>query len=119
LGWVIDRKDGKVKLLRFGHSIFKQIGALAVNDEYQFDITPNYDMTIKKEGEGLDTEYNVTAARQDTEITEKELEEITSKVKDPKEIIESMKAKLEKGIESGETSEEDPGDDGAPLPEEE
>ena len=99
LGWVIDRKDNKVKLLRFGHSIFKQIGALAVNDEYKFDEIPNYDITIKREGTGLDTEYHVTAARKDSKITVEESEEIDAKVKDVPEIIENMKAKREKEVE--------------------
>jgi len=119
LGWVIDRKDGKVKLLRFGHSIFKQIGALAINEEYEFDESPSYDMTIKRDGKGLDTEYNVTAARKDSKITEKELEEIEEKVKDPIEIIENMKAKLEKeiGSEGSESHEVDEYDEEMPPPE--
>jgi len=98
LGWVIDRRDEKIKLLRFGHSIFKQIGALAVNEEYQFDDLPGYDMTIKREGKGLDTEYSVTPSRNDSELTEKEGEDIIEKVSDPHEIIENMKTKLEKQL---------------------
>ena len=106
LGWVIDRKDGKVKLLRIGHSIFKQIGALAKFGEYAFEDMPDYDMTIVKKGEGLDTEYSVVPARQNTPLTDEEQKMIEEKVKSPREVIDNMKAK----VQSKET-EETPGEE--------
>jgi hypothetical protein len=94
LGWVIDRKNNEVKLLRIGFQIHRAIGELATSDEYGFDDTPDYDMTIKKEGEGLDTEYHVIPARKNTALTVEESNEINAKVKDPREIIEKMQAKV-------------------------
>jgi len=94
LGWVIDRKDGQVKLLRIGHQIFKQIGEFAISNDYGFVSVPDYDITIKKIGQGLATEYTVLPARQDTELTDEEKYLISEKVKSPKEIIERMKAKV-------------------------
>jgi len=94
LGWVIDRKDSKIKLLRIGHSIFKQIGVLAKDEEYGFEDLPEYDMTIKKTGTGLDTEYSVVPARNNSPLTETEKTEIEKTIKDPNEIIESMKQKI-------------------------
>jgi len=92
LGWVIDRKDQEVKLLRIGHTIFKGIGELANNTEYKFDDLPSYDITIIRKGEGKDTRYNTIAARKDTKLTEEEEKKI-SKLKDPLEIIDNMKGK--------------------------
>ena len=94
LGWVIDRKDQKPKLLRIGYKIFQQIGDLAQSEDYKFDDVPGYDITIKKTGQGLDTNYSVLPARKNTELTSEEIESIKG-LKDPKEIIENMKAKLE------------------------
>ncbi|OQC50028.1 MAG: hypothetical protein BWX56_01409 [Euryarchaeota archaeon ADurb.Bin023] len=74
--WVIDRSTGELKLFDFGHSIFKQIHAIARNDDYRFETIPPYDMTIVKKGSGLDTVYSVLAARNDTPITKEEQEKI-------------------------------------------
>lgn len=103
LGWVIDRKDNEVKLLRIGHSVFKQIGALAESDEYGFETIPLYDITIKRKGEGLDTEYSVIPGRTDTDLTEEEKKKVSEKVTPPEEIIEGMKTKATKEIYEGMT----------------
>lgn len=106
LGWVIDRADGKVKLFRMPYSIFKAIGELQMTTEYQFDILPEYDMTIKKAGEGLETKYTVIPSRANKEITGEEFEQINKVVKPVSEIIEKMKVKEGRGVpvieESGE-----------------
>jgi hypothetical protein len=94
LGWVIDRSDGRVKLLRIGYKIFQQIGDFAKSEEYAFDTVPDYDITIKRTGQGLDTVYSVLPARQNTPLTDKEKEMIMEKVKPVKNIIDSMKAKV-------------------------
>jgi len=106
LGWVIDRKDKKLKLLRIGHQIFKQIGDYAMNEEYAFTGIPDYDITINKTGQGLGTDYTVIPSRKNTELTEKEKKEIEEKMKDPQEIIDSMKAKISKGEDQGGDTEE-------------
>ncbi len=94
LGWVIDRKDGEVKLLRIGWKIWQQISALAENEDYGFETTPDYDITINKKGEGLNTTYSVIASRESTELTEEEKTKVLEKVKDPNDVIDSMKAKV-------------------------
>jgi len=105
LGWVIDRKDGMLKLLRIGWQINKAIGELAINEDYAFDVIPDYDITIKKTGEGLKTEYTVLPARKSSKLTTEEESEI-KKAKDPSEIIESMKAKISSS-DSGTLEEEE------------
>ena len=97
LGWVIDRSDGKVKLFRMPYSVFKKIGELQLQEEYQFETVPNYDVTITKTGEGMETRYSVIAARKDTEITGDEMEDINKTVKPVSEIIENMKSKIKDG----------------------
>jgi len=107
LGWVIDRKDGNLKILQAGHQIFKQIGQFAASEEFGFDGVPAYDITITRTGEGLSTEYNVMPNRKDTKLTDDEEALIKELAKDPKEIIEKMKekqdspsvAEIEKGID--------------------
>lgn len=68
LYWVIDRKDGQIKDLDVGNSIFKEIKRLRNSSEYGFDVIPPYDMIITMTGTGLDTEYTVMAARANTEL---------------------------------------------------
>ncbi len=70
--YVIDRAAGEVKIAEFGPSIMGQVADLAESDEYGFEGLPPYDMTIVKEGSGMDTEYKVIAARQNTELTTEE-----------------------------------------------
>jgi len=94
LGWVIDRKDGKVKLLKIGWTIAEKIRALQESEDYGFEHLPGYDIDIVRRGEGLDTEYDVIPARKDTELTEQEREEVMKKVKNPQEIIDAMKNKV-------------------------
>ena len=72
MGYVIDRVDGTIKPLTIGSQIFGQLGELSLSSEYGFNGLPPYDVIIKKSGEGIDTEYTVLAARQNTELTEAE-----------------------------------------------
>lgn len=76
LTWIIDRADGEIKLYEFGHSVFKQLVSLAKDPDYAFEYMPDYDITINKTGSGMDTEYAVVAARQNTELTQEEKERI-------------------------------------------
>lgn len=106
LGWVIDRKDNQVKLLRIGFQAYQQIGKLAESDDYGFEETPEYDITITRTGQGLETDYTVLAARKNTELTPEERTQIAEKTKDPKEIIENMKAKIKTAQPQGDINEE-------------
>ena len=100
LGWVIDRNDNQIKLLRIGYTIFEQIGKYQKNDEYKFDKIPDYDITINKTGQDLETRYNVIPSRQNSELTSEEKTMIDEKVKNPQEIIENMKTKVVSRINS-------------------
>jgi len=89
LYWVIDRKDGGVKLLEVGWSVVGAVKNLHDSEEYAFDDVPPYDVIIKKTGSGLDTEYSVMAARMNTELTLAERDEI-AKQKPLEDIIEDI-----------------------------
>lgn len=107
LCWIIDRTDGVMKLYEFGHSVFKQIHALARDADYLFEITPSYDMNIKKKGSGLETEYTVIGARENTELSQEEKDAILE--------LESVPAIIKKKI----TAEENETNDEVVIPKEE
>jgi hypothetical protein len=72
---VLDRSDGKVKLLDRTGGIFKQIQDLALNPEY--GDPREYDITITKtdekgKGNFQDIKYKVVAARSNTPLTDAE-----------------------------------------------
>jgi len=91
--WIIDREDNDIKIAQFGYMIISQIKELAVSEDWKFDSVPDYDMTIKKEGEGLATEYFVQPTPNKSPLTEEEKSLVLDKVKDLKEIITKMKEK--------------------------
>ncbi|QHB48431.1 phosphoesterase [Geobacillus phage GBK1] len=68
---VLDRATGEVKLLEKGNGLFKELKKYAVNPEYG-DLR-QYDVTITRKGSGLNTEYTVTPARQNTPLTDEEI----------------------------------------------
>jgi hypothetical protein len=73
----IDRKDGKIKLLDLRATIYKQIVALAVNQDYgnPADADNGYDVTIKKEKTGplpQNVKYSIMPARNNSPLTEDE-----------------------------------------------
>lgn len=98
IGWVIDRKDKQIKLLRIGYQIFKQLGQFARSKEYSFESIPPYDINVKREGTGLNTTYTVIPARKNKELTEEEKEAIIKVIRPPKDIIKSMKAKIDTSL---------------------
>ena len=94
LGWVLDRKDGKVKLLKMGHLVFKGIGKIQEQPDTTFDVVPMFDININAENAGTkNVKYAVFAARKDVALTDEEIQK-TEGLSDPKEIIEKMKAKI-------------------------
>lgn len=70
--FVIDRKDGEIRMADFGKLVMKQLKALASTKDYAFDNLPNYDLIIIKSGSGFDTTYTLTPARQDSPLTPEE-----------------------------------------------
>ena len=67
---VIDRADKKLKILEGGTSIFKQIKDLAMDPDY--GNPKNYDIKIKKEGQGRETKYSVLASPNKSSLTQEE-----------------------------------------------
>jgi len=89
---VIDRKDGKIKVLECGKQIIKSIKDYAVDSDYG-DPT-QYDIKIKKEGSGRDTKYSVMPVPSKYPLTPEE-EEL---VKNAPTIVELNKIKTEEEI---------------------
>ncbi len=121
LFWVIDRKDGKFKVAEVGWTVIKAIGDLQEDEEYSFDLLPDYDVNIKKtvKGSGTqpsDTEYTVIPSRTNKPLTpeeDKEFKELTS----IKTIVENIKGKVLKEYQAMGLGEEDvppPADGDAP-----
>ncbi len=90
--WVIDRTDNNTKLATFGWQIVEQLKQLAMNEEYAFDVIPEYDITITKTGEGLETEYSIIADRKNIPLTEEETMNIEA-LKSVEKIVHEMKEK--------------------------
>lgn len=76
--YIIDRRDGHVKQAQFPWTIVKQYKALAMTKDYAFSDLPDYDLTIKKEGQGLLTKYTLIPGRAATPITDAERAEIAA-----------------------------------------
>jgi hypothetical protein len=70
--WVIDRKDGDIKLASFGKMIIKQLQGFQKSEEYSFEDKPNYDIDVQRAGKGMETRYNLVPARTDSPITDDE-----------------------------------------------
>ncbi len=64
---VIDRADGKIKVLEQGPTVFNQIKSYAMYPDYG-DPT-KYDIKIKKEGSGRDTKYSLLPSPNKNDIT--------------------------------------------------
>jgi len=67
---VLDREDGKVKILDVGWTIFKVVHDLSHDPDY--GNPTEYDLKITKTGQGLDTEYSVIASPKRVPLTEDE-----------------------------------------------
>lgn len=89
---IIDRTDGKFKLVEFGVMIMKQLKALSKDPQYTFSITPSYDINVKKAGSGLDTKYTVLPDRADTVLTEDE-KKVIATLKHPAMIVDALDKK--------------------------
>jgi hypothetical protein len=94
LCYVIDRVDGKVKPFFMPHTIFKQIEALQMNPDYEFDTVPMpFDLTINAKGAGTkEVEYTIVPARKNTALSPAETEALS----EMKPLKEFQTALLEK-----------------------
>ena len=119
--WIIDRKDGNVKIGEFTYGVVKSMcetfenykkqakeeGKIVSND------SPWYDVTIKKSKKGpkkSDVEYTVIPERGDTLLTEDE-EKLTSNLEDLKMIVDKMKEKSMKAVADSSTVPSTSGDE--------
>lgn len=74
--WVINRDIGKFQIAEFGPSVMNKIFNYATSSDAGFDSIPPYDFTLFKTGELLNTEYDLIAARVNTDLTFHEQEAI-------------------------------------------
>lgn len=100
---IIDRVDGKVKVLEQGTQVFNAIKAYAMDEEYG-DPT-KYDINIKKSGSGRDTKYTVMASPNKRPLTDDEQKAVS----ECKSLSEINKAKtideiLQMGLQIFESS---------------
>lgn len=89
---VIDRTDGKVKVLEGGTTIFNQVKNLAMDPEYG---NPEmYDIKVTKSGSGRETKYSILPAPRKTELSPEE----SKAVEESKSLAELNKAKTPQEI---------------------
>lgn len=87
----------QIKIGEFGWSIVAAMRDLSLDEEYQFEGMPPYDMNIKKTVKGAgknpsDTEYTVIAARTNTPLTDAEKDAILA-LTDIETVVERIKNK--------------------------
>jgi len=97
LCYVVDRVDGKAKAFFMPHTIYKQIEALQISEDYAFAEVPMpYDLTVSATGAGTkEAKYTVIPARKETAVTAEEYQEL-AKLKPLAELRDALKAKNEK-----------------------
>ena len=78
LTWIIDRKDGQMKLFYMPKTIVSMLADIETVKFYAFDAPPMpYDVTIKAKGAGtIEAEYNVIASPELKPLTAQELEQM-------------------------------------------
>ena len=78
LTWVIDRKDGIMKLFYMPKTILKAIADYENNSFYKFDGAPMpYDIIVKAQRAGtIEAEYTVIASPKREDLTTEELEQM-------------------------------------------
>ncbi len=106
--WIIDRKDGKVKIGKFTYGVAKYVVDLKNSSDYGYSDIPGCDITIIKTKTGpktSDVEYN-TVPGKEVPLTPAE-EEYRKNLGNLGEIVEKMKDKAKKLHESGGENEKD------------
>lgn len=97
LCYVIDRADGKIKPFFMPHTIYKQIEALQLSDDYAFsDVPMPYDLTINADGAGTkEVKYTLMPARKESPLSdhERQLLDEVKPLADLKASLDEKKAK--------------------------
>lgn len=100
--WLIDRKDGQIKLGKFTWPVIAALKDLKKSEDYAYEDYPDFDIIVKKTKNGpltMNVEYSVIPRAQKTPLTEKELEEV-AKLTPLETIVERMKNKVMKTSDS-------------------
>lgn len=94
LCYVLDRADGKIKPFFMAHTIYKQIEALQVNEDYAFEDVPMpYDLTVHAAGAGTkEVKYTLMPARKNTPVTALEYQQLAA-VKPLADLQKALKEK--------------------------
>jgi hypothetical protein len=81
VAWIIDRRDGKVKLYFMPTTIMNAIGSLQLDSDYAFDEVPMpYDINIRAKNAGTkEVEYTVIPSPNRVPLTEAETIDFNSK----------------------------------------
>lgn len=95
---VIDRVDGKVKILEGGPRIFAAIKDYAMDSDY--GDPSKYDLKIKKEGSGRETKYTVMASPKKSDLSQEEADAVENSktltdINKPKSIDDILQMGLE------------------------
>lgn len=108
LMWVIDRKDGKVKLAFMPYTIVKLLAALQGNPDYSFDELPMpYDVTVNAQKAGTkEVTYAVLPSPKPVALTPQEDEEFAKK-RPIEDVIERMQNKAKKADQGSSGDEDD------------
>lgn len=98
LCYVVDRADGKVKPFFMPHSVYKQIEALQISDDYAFvDVPMPYDITINAKGAGTkEVEYTLMPAKKETPVTALEYQALRE-LKSLAELKQALDEKAKEG----------------------
>lgn len=108
LCYVLDRVDAKVKPFFMPHTIYKQIEALQLSEDYAFEDVPMpYDLTVHAKGAGTkEVVYTLMPARTNKPVTALESQEL-AKVKP----LADLQAKLKEKQAQRVSHDSPPGDD--------
>ncbi len=106
LAWIIDRKDGKLKLYNMPFTVSKSIVSLKTNAEYAFEDFPMpFDITLNVKGAGTkEVEYTVLPGRKEFSLTDEEKAAL-EKESPVEDIIAAMKDKARKQFGTAEEKE--------------
>ena len=74
LCYIINRSLGnKLQMAELGAQVMEKFLNFATSSQYGFESIPKYDMILIKTGAGMETSYDLHAARQDSELTANEV----------------------------------------------
>jgi hypothetical protein len=90
--------NAEVKLLTVGQMVYGGLYDLMTNEDWRFDSVPDYDITITKKGEGMNTDYSVQSSAKKP-LTPEEIElvkayDMKAALKERYEVAEEKKSEV-------------------------